>query len=117
MGLIDGVRYVKLIALEANVGTELVKSCIRQLIFYNCVVLIDIFLYTNVYATTARLHEFLSIDEFQISCSLYVTLDQQKLAPTPKCLFELYSSLKPGIHMWNYSFNDYVLVQFMLLPC
>ena len=96
--LIDGVRYVKLIALEANVGTELVKSCIRQLIFYNCVVLIDIFLYTNIYATTPRINEFLMLEDVQISCSTYVTREGRK-CPSPKQLFELYSSLKPGMTM------------------
>jgi nitrogen permease regulator 2-like protein len=99
--LIDGVRYVKLIALEANVGTELVKSCIRQLIFYNCVVLIDIFLYTNIYATTHRINEFLILEDVQVSCATYVTREGRK-CPSPKQLFELYSSLKPGMTMQQF---------------
>ena len=100
--LIDGVRYVKLIALEANVGTDLVKNCIRQLIFYNCVVLIDIFLYTNIYATTPRINEFLVLDDVQLSCSTYITRQGRKCT-SPKQIFELYSSLKPGMNMQQFS--------------
>ena len=88
--------FVSLFFFVEILQNQQVKNCIRQLIFYNCVVLIDIFLYTNVYATTARVDEFLSVEEFQRSCVTYVTLEHHRVAPTPKCLFELYSSLKPG---------------------
>ena len=99
--LIDGVRYVKLIALEANVGIDLVRSCIRQLIFYNCIVLIDIFLYTNIYATTPRINEFLVLEDIQVAAATYITQPGRK-PPPPKVIFELYSSLKPGMTLQQF---------------
>ncbi len=99
--LIDGIRYVKLIALEAKVETEMVKACVRQLLFYNCVVLIDIFLYSNVYAATPRISEFLGSEEMQQQCQAYVTRQGRKPA-TPKRLFELYAALKPGTRLSNF---------------
>ena len=96
--LIDGIRYVKSIALEAKVEIELVKACVRQLLFYNCVVLIDIFLYSNVYAATPRISVFIDSEEMQKQCQNYVT-HQGRSPATPKRLFELYSNLKPGLRL------------------
>jgi hypothetical protein len=39
----DGLRHVKRIAADSNVDIELVRACVRQLLFYRCASLIDIF--------------------------------------------------------------------------
>jgi nitrogen permease regulator 2-like protein len=51
---IDGVKYVKKISLDAEVDIEIVKRCVRALLYYNCVALIDIFQYSNVYTATDK---------------------------------------------------------------
>ncbi len=43
MPFIDGRRHIKRIAREANMDVEIVRNCVRQLIYYRCVQLIDIF--------------------------------------------------------------------------
>ena len=52
---IDGVRHVKKIAVESGVDTALVRQCIQQLVYYRCVVMIDIFQYTNMYVCTENI--------------------------------------------------------------
>ena len=89
---IDGCRYVRAIADAAEVDVKLVSKCIRQLVFYNCVVLIDIFQYSNIYAGTPRIHELLHNEELQRQCSLYVTQPGQPLV-SAKRLFELFAAL------------------------
>lgn len=89
---IDSRRYVGAIADEAEVDVSLVSKCIRQLVFYNCVVLIDIFQYSNIYAGTPRIHELLQNEELQRQCSLYVTQQGRPLVPA-KRLFELFAAL------------------------
>lgn len=69
----------------------------RQLLFYNCVVLIDVFLYSNVYAATPRLSEFLLHEEVQVQCSTFVTRSGRRPLASPRKLFELYANLKPGL--------------------
>jgi Nitrogen permease regulator 2 len=51
---IDGVKYAKKISLDAEVDVEIVKRCVRALLYYNCVALIDIFQYSNVYTATDK---------------------------------------------------------------
>jgi nitrogen permease regulator 2-like protein len=51
---IDGVKYAKKISLDAEVDIEIVKRCVRALLYYNCVALIDIFQYSNVYTATDK---------------------------------------------------------------
>ena len=52
---IDGIRHVKKIAVESGVDTALVRRCIQQLVYYRCVVMIDIFQYTNMYVCTDKI--------------------------------------------------------------
>ncbi|VDM52863.1 unnamed protein product [Angiostrongylus costaricensis] len=55
---IDGIRCVKEIATEVEIDTDLVMRCVRNLHFYECVSLVPLFLYSNTYVATEKLHDF-----------------------------------------------------------
>uniref|UniRef100_A0A0K0DP01 Nitrogen permease regulator 2 n=1 Tax=Angiostrongylus cantonensis TaxID=6313 RepID=A0A0K0DP01_ANGCA len=55
---IDGIRCVKEIATEVEIDTDLVMRCVRNLHFYECVSLVPLFLYSNTYVATEKLHNF-----------------------------------------------------------
>ncbi|ETV75617.1 hypothetical protein, variant 2 [Aphanomyces astaci] len=63
---IDGVNYVKRIAIAAEVDIAIVKSCLRQLLYYRCITMIDIFMHSNNYATTPKLHSFFNDPLLQV---------------------------------------------------
>lgn len=68
MPFVDGVNYVKRIALRADVDVHLVRKCIQHLLLYGCVRLIDIFQSTNVYAVTQRIHNLYVDADLQAEC-------------------------------------------------
>ncbi|VDM75363.1 unnamed protein product [Strongylus vulgaris] len=55
---IDGIRCVKEIATEVEIDPDLVMRCVRNLHFYECVSLVPLFLYSNTYVATEKLHDF-----------------------------------------------------------
>ncbi|XGW34842.1 hypothetical protein V3C99_018688 [Haemonchus contortus] len=57
---IDGIRCVKEIATEVEIDADLVMRCVRNLHFYECVSLVPLFLYSNTYVATEKLHDFYS---------------------------------------------------------
>lgn len=48
--LINGVFHVKRIAELANVKPEWTRQCMEHLLYYGCIIMTDIFQYSNVYA-------------------------------------------------------------------
>ncbi len=76
---IDGVNSVKQIALLADADFKLVKKAIRHLLYYGCVVLLDIFSFSAIYAPTADVSEFVESTKMQEECARYVALPESKL--------------------------------------
>lgn len=52
---IDGVRFIKRIALEANIEPALVRRCVEDLLRRDLVRLVDIFQFTNHYRVLSAL--------------------------------------------------------------
>lgn len=74
--LIDGVSFVRAIAEAADVEASLVRSAVAQLAYYGLVVLVDVFSYSNVYATCpAGLQRLMREPALQTAVSLYAALD------------------------------------------
>ena len=94
---IDGVKFAKKISLDADVDIEIVKRCLRALLYYNCCALIDIFQYSNRYSPTARAQQVFSCDRaLQLQCRDFVTRPGQ----TPlslDALVRLYLSFSPAV--------------------
>lgn len=103
---IDGVRYIKRISLEADVEIAIVKKCIRQLLYYNCVTLIDIFLHSNIYANTTKIAQFATDSNLQAECGAYV-VKTGHASPSFARIFALYCSVQPSLRI-----SDFCVVYF-----
>lgn len=94
-GFIDGVNYVKRIALLGDVDVDLVRSAVRQLVYYGCIAVIDIFQYSNIYATTPDITRLAESAELASACAQYITKAGHKTPPFPR-VFQLYCSFQAG---------------------
>lgn len=110
---IDGVNSVKQIALLADADLKLVRKAIRHLLYYGCVLLLDIFSFGAIYAPTAEVAAFVESKEMQAECARYVTLQSEADKPSAAAkeeelqkkinnlsgtqLTELYLSLRQGL--------------------
>lgn len=70
---INGVNSVKRIAILADADLKLTKKCIKHLLYYGCVLLLDIFSFNAIYAPTAEFANMIAKDtEMQKECARYV---------------------------------------------
>ncbi|XP_042895372.1 GATOR1 complex protein NPRL2 isoform X2 [Parasteatoda tepidariorum] len=91
---IDGFRHVSKIAIEAGVEIHLVKAFIQNMVYYGVVTLIPIFMYSNVYTPTTRLHDLAENYDLQEECINYVAR-QGCHRPFFRSIFALYCQLTP----------------------
>ncbi|KAK5121114.1 hypothetical protein LTR85_005598 [Meristemomyces frigidus] len=116
---IDGVKHIQRIADLADVELKLVKRAIRELMYHERAILLDIFHFQAIYAPTADFAWFAKDGDMLEECCQYVTVDpaksiirrgNQELSkgidsnPTPTAIVGLYSSLGPGLLL-----HDFVL--------
>jgi hypothetical protein len=77
---INGVSSVKQIALLADADYRLTRSCMKHLLYYGCLLLLDIFSFSAIYAPTAEFSVTIaSDDDMQRECARYVNT---RFAPT-----------------------------------
>ncbi|WWD17980.1 hypothetical protein CI109_102426 [Kwoniella shandongensis] len=98
---IDGVNHVKRIAQLADADEALTRETLKHMLFYQVVMMVDIFQYSNMYTLKPSIAR-LAADETIISeCASYVTRRGFPLPEWP-ILLRLYSRLLPGvtIHEW-----------------
>ncbi|CCG22159.1 Npr2 urea transporter [Candida orthopsilosis Co 90-125] len=70
---IDGINSVKRISELADANYLVTKQCIQHLMHYKCIELIDIFQFSNIYAPTNRIGDFLKSDgRMAEQCQAYV---------------------------------------------
>ncbi|KAK4913015.1 Nitrogen permease regulator 2 [Elasticomyces elasticus] len=70
---INGVNSVKNIAALADADLKLTRECVRHLLYYGCVLLLDIFSFNNIYAPTAEFTNMIASDtDMQAECARYV---------------------------------------------
>ena len=70
---INGVNSVKRIAILADADLKLTKKCVKHLLYYGCVLLLDIFSFNAIYAPTAEFTNMIAKDtEMQKECARYV---------------------------------------------
>lgn len=72
--MIDGVRCIKDISLLVQIDVDLVARCVRHLHFYGFLALLPLFMYSNSYVATEKLHDFyLNTDIHEVPIFLLVT--------------------------------------------
>jgi len=80
---IDGVTSVAHIAIQADADLNLTRKAISQLLYYNCIILLDIFQYNAIYAPTAEFAAFVDDVDAQDEGIRYVSVGTyRKLAPS-----------------------------------
>ncbi|KAF9454676.1 NPR2-domain-containing protein [Macrolepiota fuliginosa MF-IS2] len=99
---IDGTNHVSRIAYLADCDIALTRQAISHLLYYQVVMTIDIFQYSNMY-TLRKSIQWLA-DEIHVKeeCGPYVTKPGNSIPDWPK-LLHLYSRLKPGktVYEWK----------------
>ncbi|KAL8824455.1 MAG: hypothetical protein Q9170_008147 [Blastenia crenularia] len=100
---IDGINSVKQISLLADADYKLVRKAIEHLLYYGCLLLLDIFSFSAIYAPTAELASFVEDTEMQEECARYVALPPEGNDEISGCdpltgfqLVELYLGIKQG---------------------
>ncbi|KAJ7774959.1 nitrogen permease regulator 2-domain-containing protein [Mycena metata] len=92
---IDGVNHVSRIAHLADCDLALTRLAISHLLYYQVIMTIDIFQYSNMY-TLRKCIERLAVEaDVKEECGPYVTKPGCQIPDWPK-LLHLYSRLKPG---------------------
>lgn len=70
---INGINSVKQIAALADADLKLTIKCVRHLLYYGCVLLLDIFRFDAIYAPTAEFSNMIATNlEMQAECARYV---------------------------------------------
>ncbi|KAK9479716.1 nitrogen permease regulator 2 [Lipomyces japonicus] len=92
---IDGINSVSKIADLADTDFNLTRKCIQHLMYYGCVIVVDIFQFSNVYACTPDVSLFVEDGQIGEECLSYVVSPH---APKRNfCeLLELYCLLNAG---------------------
>ncbi|WVF70775.1 hypothetical protein IAT40_005569 [Kwoniella sp. CBS 6097] len=98
---IDGVNHVKRIAQLAEADEALTRETLKHMLYYQVVMMIDIFQYSNMYTLKPAISRLASDETIMSECSSYVTRQAFPLPEWPT-LLKLYSKLTPGvtIHDW-----------------
>ncbi|KAG8533874.1 uncharacterized protein KY384_001615 [Bacidia gigantensis] len=127
---IDGVNSIKRISTLADADSKLVRKAIRELVYYGCTVLLDIFTFSAIYAPTESIGNLVTDVAMQDECLHYITIPSFSttttlppptlLSPsdtngdiTPTRLIELYTSLSQGqsLKTWILSHGGETLVK------
>lgn len=107
----DGVNYVERISILSGVHIALVAKCVRQMLYYEAVQLVDIFQFSNVYtpceklrtaaATTAAPHaddnERARVAKLRADARRTCRFDPTRPKPPFSVLFRLWCGLHAGV--------------------
>jgi hypothetical protein len=89
---IDGIKDVRRIAHEADVALDLTKIALQHLLYYDSILMLDLFLFGNIYAPTPEINDFLADrDNMQDECANYVYINGPRLPNFHLC--RLFTSL------------------------
>ncbi|KAF9439036.1 Nitrogen permease regulator 2 [Entomortierella beljakovae] len=95
-GYINGVNSVKRIAEYADVETGLARMCMQHLLYYGCIIMVDLFQFKNIYAVKLEMMRLTEDISMQNECVSYVTLPDMH-APSFAKVFSLYCTLQYGV--------------------
>ncbi|WPH05054.1 nitrogen permease regulator 2 like protein [Acrodontium crateriforme] len=111
---IDGIKHVRRIAELADVEIRLVKRTVRELLYHERAILLDIFHFQAIYAPTADFAWFAKDAAMQEECANYIAVDptknglaihsdhQTSPTPTKETILALYASLTPGLTVQDF---------------
>lgn len=71
---VDGIKSVRQIAERADADLNLVKKCIEHLLYYGCLLMLDIFQFGAIYAPTAEISTLIEDKTMQQECASYISM-------------------------------------------
>ncbi|KAJ7741526.1 NPR2-domain-containing protein [Mycena maculata] len=92
---IDGVNHVSRIAHLADCDIVLTRLAISHLLYYQVIMTIDIFQYSNMYTLRKSIQNLAVEADVKEECGPYVTKPGRQISDWPQ-LLHLYARLKPG---------------------
>ncbi|PCH37993.1 NPR2-domain-containing protein [Wolfiporia cocos MD-104 SS10] len=92
---IDGTNHVSRIARLADCDLDLTRQAIAHLLYYQVIMMIDIFQYSNMYTLRTSIQWLADEPHVRDECGPYATKPGEAIADWPR-LLHLYSRLKPG---------------------
>lgn len=92
---VDGINHVKRISQLADADLELTRQCMEHLLYYGCVLMVDIFQFANVYTLKPAIARLADDPSIQAECGAYVTRPGYAIPSWP-ALLDLYTALRPG---------------------
>ncbi|KAH8106847.1 NPR2-domain-containing protein [Cristinia sonorae] len=92
---IDGTNHVSRIAALAEVDITFAREAISHLLYYQVIMMIDIFQYSNMYTLRKSTQSLADEPHVSEECGPYVTKPGHKVSDWP-VLLHLYSRLRPG---------------------
>jgi nitrogen permease regulator 2 len=75
---IDGVHSVAQIAQLADTDINLTRKAVSHLLYYGCVILLDIFQFSAIYAPTAEIGSFVEDEEAQNEAIRYIAVGRYR---------------------------------------
>jgi len=75
---IDGISCVAQISQNADTELRLTRKAIAHLLYYGCIILLDIFQYGAIYAPTAEIGAFVEDEDAQEEAVRYVSVGQYR---------------------------------------
>ncbi len=89
---IDGIKDVRRIAHFADTALDLTKIALQHLLYYDTILMLDMFLFGNIYALTPDINDFIEDkDGMQDECANYVFINGPRLPNYHLC--RLFTSL------------------------
>ncbi|KAI0064562.1 nitrogen permease regulator 2 [Artomyces pyxidatus] len=92
---IDGTNHVSRIAHLADCDVELTRRAISHLLYYQVIMTIDIFQYSNMYTLRKSIQWLADEPHVSEECGPYISNEGRSIPDWPK-LLHLYSRMKPG---------------------
>ncbi|KAI9868128.1 MAG: Nitrogen permease regulator 2 [Trichoglossum hirsutum] len=104
---INGLNATSRLSALSSADPSLVKKSLSHLLYYNCLLMLDIFQYSAIYAVTAEISLLVADADVQRECAAYVAAsdncdqddDDDDGAPPvdPALIISLYASLRQGL--------------------
>jgi hypothetical protein len=81
---VNGINSISHIAQLADTDLSLTRRAIQHLVYYGCLILLDIFSFSAIYAPTAEIGSFIVDAEVKEECMRYVSVPRMRLGSNAK---------------------------------
>ncbi|ODQ48792.1 hypothetical protein PICMEDRAFT_27163, partial [Pichia membranifaciens NRRL Y-2026] len=113
MPFINGINSIAQISEFSDANLDLTKECIRHLLHYKSIALLDIFQFQNHYTITSLIGNFLRDPNMASACQDYVLNIRKITLPSKATLFQLYNALNSNMSVSQWYMENAKLLEFI----